>query len=187
MVVSDSDEEEGTTPNVNLEALCALANATVANDLDAATDVPAATSPTPPGTSRVDTGTTEVATGTIEADTGTSGVATVARQLHEEELAAMEREQEEAHRKRQHEVLESAKFYTVDDWLNIQAQLEANASLSKSLVIDDVGDVWKAVPIWEFFVEGLEPAAVSGWAELWSCSRTGATGSGDGGLEGVVN
>nr|GFB49358.1 hypothetical protein [Tanacetum cinerariifolium] len=57
-------------------ALRALANAAVANDSDAATDVPAATSPTPPGTSGVATGTTEVATGTTGAATGTSGVAT---------------------------------------------------------------------------------------------------------------
>nr|GEY15240.1 hypothetical protein [Tanacetum cinerariifolium] len=63
MVVNDSDEEEGTTPNVNLEALCALANAAVANDSDAATDVPTATSPTPSGSSGVATGTTEAATG----------------------------------------------------------------------------------------------------------------------------
>nr|GEV30400.1 ribonuclease H-like domain, reverse transcriptase, RNA-dependent DNA polymerase [Tanacetum cinerariifolium] len=225
----DSDEEEGTTPNVNLEALRALANAAIANDSYAATDVPAATSPTPPGTSGVATGTTEVATGTTEAATGTSGVATgttgvvagatgvvasasgvcaspsrvahgdstgspggsvtptadsavsadspqvtpgasnkgksplieedvpvpartfrqieedrlgedVARQLHEEELATMEREQEEAHRKIQQEVLESAKFYIADDWLNIQAQVEANASLSKTLLGNDVSE-----------------------------------------------
>nr|GEV21660.1 putative reverse transcriptase, RNA-dependent DNA polymerase [Tanacetum cinerariifolium] len=76
MVVSDSDEEEGTTPNVNLEALRALANAAVANDSDATIDVPAATSPTPPGTSGVATGTTNVTTGTTEAATSTSGVAT---------------------------------------------------------------------------------------------------------------
>nr|GEV22338.1 hypothetical protein [Tanacetum cinerariifolium] len=50
----------------------------------------------------------------------------------------MEREQEEAQRKRQQEVLESAKFYTADNWLNIQAQVEANASLSKTLLGDDV-------------------------------------------------
>nr|GEY08256.1 hypothetical protein [Tanacetum cinerariifolium] len=34
MVVSDSDEEDGTTPNVDLDALRALANAAVAIDLD---------------------------------------------------------------------------------------------------------------------------------------------------------
>nr|GEV52637.1 putative ribonuclease H-like domain-containing protein [Tanacetum cinerariifolium] len=146
MVFSDSDEEEGTTPNVNLEVLRALANAAIANDSYVATDVPAATSPTPPGTSGVATGTTEVATGTTKAATGTSRVATdrlgedVARQLHEEELAVMEREQEEAHRKRQQEVFESAKFYIADDWLNIQAQVEANASLSKTLLGDDVSE-----------------------------------------------
>nr|GEY41492.1 copia protein [Tanacetum cinerariifolium] len=75
MVVNDSDKEEGTTPNVNLEALRALANAAVANDSDAATDVPAATSPTPPSTSGVATGTTEAVIGTTRVATGTTVVA----------------------------------------------------------------------------------------------------------------
>nr|GEV68081.1 hypothetical protein [Tanacetum cinerariifolium] len=246
MVVTDSDEEEGTTPNVNLEVLRALANAAVANDSDDATNVPAATFPTPPGasgvspgastvapgatgTSRVATGTFRIATGTTEVATATTGVAIgttgvaagairvvasasgvgdgpsrvasgdsnvspggsvtptahlavsadspqvppgalnkgkspmieegipiparmfrqveedrlgeeATRRLHEEELAEMEREQEEAQRNRQQEVLESAKFYTANDWLNIQAQAEANASLSKTLLGDDVSE-----------------------------------------------
>nr|GEW45718.1 ribonuclease H-like domain, reverse transcriptase, RNA-dependent DNA polymerase [Tanacetum cinerariifolium] len=56
-----------------------------------------------------------------------------AKWLHEEEMAEMERERAEAQRKREQEVLESAKFYNEDDWLNIQARVEANASLSKTL------------------------------------------------------
>nr|GEX01022.1 JmjC domain-containing protein [Tanacetum cinerariifolium] len=61
-----------------------------------------------------------------------------ARRLHKEEMDKMEKERAEAQRKRQEEVLESAKFYNKDDWLNIRAQMEANTSLSKTLLGDDV-------------------------------------------------
>nr|GFA69301.1 hypothetical protein [Tanacetum cinerariifolium] len=190
MVVSDSDEEDGTTPNVNLEALRALANAAVADDSDAATDVPAATSTTPgvalsashvaPGASGVAPGASGVTPGGSVTPTAASAVSAdspqvppgasnkgkspmieedipvpartcrkmeedrlgeeAARRIHEEEMAEIERERAEAQRKRQQEVLESAKFYNVDNWLTIQAQVEANASLSKTLLGDDVSE-----------------------------------------------
>nr|GEV01997.1 JmjC domain-containing protein [Tanacetum cinerariifolium] len=63
-----------------------------------------------------------------------------ARQIHEEDMDEMERERDEAQRKRQQEVLKSAKFYNVEDWLTIQAQVEANVSLSKTLLGDDVSE-----------------------------------------------
>nr|GEX79196.1 hypothetical protein [Tanacetum cinerariifolium] len=55
-------------------------------------------------------------------------------------MAELERERAEAQRKRQQEVLESAKFYNEDDWLNIRTQMEANASLSQTLLGDDNKD-----------------------------------------------
>nr|GEY18100.1 aminoacyl-tRNA synthetase, class 1a, anticodon-binding [Tanacetum cinerariifolium] len=61
-----------------------------------------------------------------------------AKRLHVEEMAHMERERVEAQRKRQQEVLESAMYYNKSDWLNIRAQVEASASLSKTLLGDDV-------------------------------------------------
>nr|GEV47895.1 putative ribonuclease H-like domain-containing protein [Tanacetum cinerariifolium] len=207
MVVSDSDEEDGTTPSVDLDALRALANAAVAVDsdvhpgstsqipttsLDAPTDVPAATFTTPavafdiapgasfvaPSASSVAPGASSLAPGDSVTPTDVSAVSAdspnvpvgpsnkgkspmvkedipvpartfrqreedrlgeeAARRLHEEEMAEIEKERAEAHRKRQQEVLESAKFYNEDDWLNIQAQVEANASLLKTLLGDDV-------------------------------------------------
>nr|GEV42708.1 putative ribonuclease H-like domain-containing protein [Tanacetum cinerariifolium] len=239
MVVSDSDAEDGTTLNVDLDALRALANAAVAVDSDvppgstsqiptaspcAPTDVPAATSTTPTGASGVAAGDTSVAPGdtgvvagansVASGDTGVAPVASgvapgdsnvsfgvsvaltttsaipadstniptvvtadspkvpvgasnkgkspmieedilipartfrqmeedrlgeeAAKRLHEEEMAKIERERVEAQRKRQQDVLESAKFYNEEDWLNIRAQVEANASLSKILLGDDV-------------------------------------------------
>nr|GEX61813.1 ribonuclease H-like domain-containing protein [Tanacetum cinerariifolium] len=61
-----------------------------------------------------------------------------AKWLHEEKIGEIERERAEAQRKRQQEVLESGKFYNEADWLNIKAQVEANASLSKTLLGDEV-------------------------------------------------
>nr|GEX86113.1 hypothetical protein [Tanacetum cinerariifolium] len=75
MVVSDSDEEDDTTPNVNLEALRALANAVVADDSDAATDVPVATSTTPAGASSVAPGASTVALGASIVAPGASTIA----------------------------------------------------------------------------------------------------------------
>nr|GEZ06193.1 xylulose kinase-1 [Tanacetum cinerariifolium] len=222
MVVDDSDEEDGTTPNVDLDVLRALANAVVAVDSDvpaspyAHTDLPTATSTTPigasgvaagafgvatsvapsntgvaPGASRVALGDSNVSPDLSVAPTATSAVPAdstniptavpadrpnvhagasnkgkspmikedipvpaktfrqmeedrlgeeAARRLHKEEMAEMERERAEAQRKIQQEVLESAKFYNEDDWLNIRAQVEANASLSKTLLGDDVSE-----------------------------------------------
>nr|GEU75637.1 JmjC domain-containing protein [Tanacetum cinerariifolium] len=61
-----------------------------------------------------------------------------AKRLHAEEMAQIERERVEAQRKRQQEVIDSAMYYNESDWLNIRAQLEANASLCKTLLGDDV-------------------------------------------------
>nr|GEY02639.1 hypothetical protein [Tanacetum cinerariifolium] len=166
MVASDSDEKDDTTPNVNLEALHALANAAVVDDSDAATDVPAATSTTPAGASTVAHGASIIAPGASGVAPGASTVAPgasgvppggsvaptaalavfadsphvspgasnkgkspmikedihvpartlrqmkedrlgeeAARQIHEEDMAKMERERAEAQRKRQQETL----------------------------------------------------------------------------------
>nr|GEX60522.1 aminoacyl-tRNA synthetase, class 1a, anticodon-binding [Tanacetum cinerariifolium] len=75
MVISDSDEEDGTTLNVNLEALRALANAAVADDSDAATHVLAATSTPPAAASGVAPGASPVAPGASPVALDASGVA----------------------------------------------------------------------------------------------------------------
>nr|GEV41428.1 putative mitochondrial protein [Tanacetum cinerariifolium] len=215
MVVSDSDQEDSTTQNVDLDALHALANATVAINSDIpsghTSNVPTASPCAPPagptgpfevppagltGTSEVPFALFAIPPGASDAPTGASNVSTAtlavpadslkvpatvptnspyvpagvsskgkypmveedipframtfrqmeehrlgeeaAKRLHEEEMSEMKREREEAKRKRKQEVLESAKFYNEADWLNIRAQLEANASLSKTLLGGDV-------------------------------------------------
>nr|GEX09185.1 putative ribonuclease H-like domain-containing protein [Tanacetum cinerariifolium] len=59
------------------------------------------------------------------------------KRLHDEEQANLDRQRAELQRQRQEEVLDSAMYYTEADWLNIMAQVEANASLSKSLLAQE--------------------------------------------------
>nr|GEU57452.1 retrovirus-related Pol polyprotein from transposon TNT 1-94 [Tanacetum cinerariifolium] len=63
-----------------------------------------------------------------------------AKRLHDEEQAQVDRQIAELQRKRQQEVLDSAMYYTEADWIHIMAQVEANASLSKTLLGNDVSE-----------------------------------------------
>nr|GEY76828.1 hypothetical protein [Tanacetum cinerariifolium] len=63
-----------------------------------------------------------------------------AKRLHDAEQAQVGRQRAELQRMRQQEVLASAMYYTEANWINIMAQVEANASLSKTLVGDDVSE-----------------------------------------------
>ncbi|GJT88500.1 hypothetical protein Tco_1070217 [Tanacetum coccineum] len=61
-----------------------------------------------------------------------------AKRLHDEEQVQVDIQRAEMNKRRQQEVLASAMYYTEADWINIMAQVEANASLSKTLLGDDV-------------------------------------------------
>ncbi|GJT28292.1 hypothetical protein Tco_0908567 [Tanacetum coccineum] len=63
-----------------------------------------------------------------------------ARRLYEEEQAELEREREEMQRKRQHDVLHSAKYYTDSDWTDIMSQVHANQGLTADLLGPDVNE-----------------------------------------------
>nr|GEW39351.1 putative ribonuclease H-like domain-containing protein [Tanacetum cinerariifolium] len=150
LVVSDSDQEDDDTQHVDLDALHALANAAVTVDLDipsvSSLQIPATSlsvptvSPLgtysvlpapfaiPPGPSDVPTGASTVPAGslTIPTDVSSRADPTVfqekdrlgeeaAKRLHNEEMAHVERERAEA-------------------------QVEANASLLKTLLGDDVSE-----------------------------------------------
>nr|GEX64800.1 JmjC domain-containing protein [Tanacetum cinerariifolium] len=187
---SDSDQEEGEKQDVDLDALRALANATVTIDSNispggastnpaagppGALTVPPGTSVVPPGTSVVPTGASTVPAGSssVPADVP-SGVAPAgvsskgkslmveegihvkartfkqmeedrlgeeaAKRLHDKEQAQIDRQRAELQKRRQQEVLDSAMYYNEADWRNIRAQVEANASLSKTLLGDDVSE-----------------------------------------------
>ncbi|GKC45148.1 synaptobrevin, longin-like domain protein, partial [Tanacetum coccineum] len=64
--------------------------------------------------------------------------AEAAKKLYEEERAELAREQEERQRKRQEDVLNSAKYYTDDDWIHIMGQVHANQGLTADLLGPDV-------------------------------------------------
>ncbi|GKA65571.1 hypothetical protein Tco_0765278, partial [Tanacetum coccineum] len=151
VVVSDSDQEEGGEQDVDLDALLALANAAVIVD-----------SNIPPGGASSSHIPTDVPTGVAPAGVLNKGKTPMveediivkertlkqmeddrlgeeaAKRLHDEEQAQVDRQRAELNRRRQQEVLASAMYYTEADWINIMAQVEANASLSKTLLGDDV-------------------------------------------------
>nr|GEV29339.1 hypothetical protein [Tanacetum cinerariifolium] len=120
MVVSDSDQEEGGKQDVNLNALLSLANAAVIVDSNIS----------PGGASDNLATSTSVHHDMQEDRLGEQA----AKRLHDEEQAQVDRQRAELQRKRQQEVLPSAMYYTKADWINIMAQVKANASLSKTLL-----------------------------------------------------
>ncbi|GJZ52972.1 hypothetical protein Tco_0607857 [Tanacetum coccineum] len=133
VVVSDSDQEEGGEQDVDLDALLALANAAVIVD-----------SNIPPGGASSSYIPTDVPTGVAHAGIQNKGKTPMVEEditVKERTLKQMEDDrlgEEAAKRRRQQEVLASAMYYTEADWINIMAQVEANASLSKTLLGDDV-------------------------------------------------
>ncbi|GKC62483.1 putative ribonuclease H-like domain-containing protein [Tanacetum coccineum] len=60
-----------------------------------------------------------------------------ARRMYEEEQAELEREREEMQKKRQQDVLNSAKYYTDSDWIDIMGQVHANQGLNAELLGPD--------------------------------------------------
>ncbi|GJW63595.1 hypothetical protein Tco_0115479 [Tanacetum coccineum] len=152
VVMSDSGLEEGGEQDVDLDALLALANADVIVD-----------SNIPPGGASSSHIPTDVPTGVAPAGVSNKGKTPMveeeditvkertlkqmeddrlgeeaAKRLHDEEQAQVDRQRAELKRRRQQEVLASAMYYTEADWINIMAKVEANASLSKTLLGDDV-------------------------------------------------
>ncbi|GJZ23110.1 hypothetical protein Tco_0560569 [Tanacetum coccineum] len=156
VVMSDSDQEEGGEQAVDLDALIALANAAVTVDSNippgGASNNPAASShiPTDVPTERTkkqlaDERLSEIEAARLEAlerERSEKEKAEIARQdaiyakqLEQEvEMSASQRET------RQAKVLSSAKHYSDADWIDIMAQVHANAGLSSELLGADVND-----------------------------------------------
>nr|GEW05959.1 putative ribonuclease H-like domain-containing protein [Tanacetum cinerariifolium] len=63
-----------------------------------------------------------------------------AKRLHDKEQAQVDKQRAELQRRRQQEVLASSMYYTEANWINIMARVEANASLFKTLMGDDVSE-----------------------------------------------
>ncbi|GJW59320.1 hypothetical protein Tco_0106051, partial [Tanacetum coccineum] len=156
VVVSDSDQEKGGEQDVDLDALLALANVAVtvdsnippggaSNYLAACSHIPTnvPTSVPPAGVSNkgktpmVEEDNTVKERTLKHMDNDRLSEEAVKR-LHDEEQAQVDRQRAELKRRKQQEVLASAMYYTEDDWINIMVQVKANASLSKTLLGDDV-------------------------------------------------
>ncbi|GJX33274.1 hypothetical protein Tco_0243129 [Tanacetum coccineum] len=139
VVVSNSDQDEGGKQDVDLDALIALAKAAVTVE-----------SNIPPGGASTHTAAsshipTDVHTSTsvpanVPIGVAPAGVSNKGKSLMvEEDITVKERTLKvELRRRRQQEVLDSAMYYTEADWINIMAQIEANAVLSKTLLGADV-------------------------------------------------
>nr|GEW33344.1 putative ribonuclease H-like domain-containing protein [Tanacetum cinerariifolium] len=153
--------------DVDLDDLRALANAVVTVDSNlylggasnnpaastsvptvvptGATVVPAGASTIPPGTLTIPAGSPSapVDVPSSIAPTGVSSKGKypmeAAKRLHDEEQAQMDSQRAEVKR-RQHEVLNSAMYYNKANWITIRAQIDANVSLSKTLLGDDVSE-----------------------------------------------
>ncbi|GJY37001.1 hypothetical protein Tco_0422379 [Tanacetum coccineum] len=68
------------------------------------------------------------------------GQQTAARKLYEEEHAKLARVQEEMKKKRQEDVINSAKYYNDADWSDIMGQVHANKGLTADLLGPDVNE-----------------------------------------------
>ncbi|GJU35513.1 hypothetical protein Tco_1183867 [Tanacetum coccineum] len=66
--------------------------------------------------------------------------AEAARKLYEEEQAELARVQEEMKKKRQEDVINSAKYYNDADWSDIMGQVHANTGLTADLLGPDVNE-----------------------------------------------
>nr|GEV75750.1 retrotransposon protein, putative, Ty3-gypsy subclass [Tanacetum cinerariifolium] len=141
MVVSDSDQEEGGKQDVDLDALLALANAVVTVDSNispgGASDNPAASTSVladVPTSANVPTGSTsvpvDVPTSVSPANVSNKGKTLIV----EEDITVKERTFKQMQEDRLSE--QAAKRLHDEE----QAQVEANASLSKTLLGDDVSE-----------------------------------------------
>nr|GEU48584.1 hypothetical protein [Tanacetum cinerariifolium] len=152
MVVSDFDQEEGGKQDVDLDALLVLANAIMTVDSNippsGASDPPVASTSVPADdhtSANSPTGSTSVPVD-VPPSVAHAGVSykgkypMTAKRLHDKEQAQVDRQRAKLQRKRHQEVFDSTMYYTEADWIYIMAQVEANASLSKTLMGDDVSE-----------------------------------------------
>ncbi|GJS56821.1 putative ribonuclease H-like domain-containing protein [Tanacetum coccineum] len=99
----------------------------------------------------------------------------VAPAVYDEEQAQVDRQRAELDRRRQHEVLTSANHYSDTDWIDIMAQVHANAGLSSELLGADVNDdnFAERMGIHERFVKNQSTTIYStGWSMKYVKSLT---------------
>nr|GEU50513.1 synaptobrevin, longin-like domain protein [Tanacetum cinerariifolium] len=168
IVVSDSDQVDDDIPSGSTSQILAASPSVPTAAFPGTSDVPLHTSAVPTGASTIPAGSlnvpTDVPSSAAPVCVSSKGKSAMveedipvkartfkkmeenrlgeeaAKWLHAEEIAQLERQRAEVKRKRQQDVLDSAMYYNKADWLNIRAQVEANASLSKTLLGDDVSE-----------------------------------------------
>ncbi|GJU00113.1 hypothetical protein Tco_1110451 [Tanacetum coccineum] len=162
VVMSESDKEEEEEQDV--DPLIKLAKAAAASDAHVDVSPGADIPPSPPLPTGMSVGVSSgVSTGTPACITnkGKSPIMEVdppvkrrtfrqieedrlgeeaAKRLFEEEHADLERQRAEMQRKRQQDVLDSAKYYTDADWTDIMGQVHANQGLTSDLLGPDVNE-----------------------------------------------
>nr|GEU51335.1 ribonuclease H-like domain-containing protein [Tanacetum cinerariifolium] len=142
MVVSDSDQKDGEKQDVDLDALHALANAAVTVDSNippgGASHIPAASTSVlaavPTGASTVPVGSPSVLAD-VPHSVAPAGVSNKGKSLMVEEDIPVK---EKTFKQMQEDILRAG--FKEADWINIMAQVEVNASLSKTLLGDDVSE-----------------------------------------------
>ncbi|GJZ67995.1 hypothetical protein Tco_0631235 [Tanacetum coccineum] len=166
VVMSESDKEEEEEQDV--DPLIKLAKAAAASDAHVDVSPGADIPPSPPLPTGMSTGVSSgvssgVSTGTY-AGTSSKGKSPImevdppvkrrtfrqmeedrlgeeaAKRLFEEEHADLERQRAEMKRKRQQDVLDSAKYYTDADWTDIMGQVHANQGLTSNLLGPNVNE-----------------------------------------------
>nr|GEY14296.1 putative ribonuclease H-like domain-containing protein [Tanacetum cinerariifolium] len=155
MVVSDSNQEEGGKQDVDLDALLALANVAVTVDSkispSGASDNPAASTSVPadvPTSANAPTGSTSVPADvptSANAPTGSTSVpvdvpTSVAPAGVSNKGKSPMVEEDITDKERTFKQMQKDRLGEQADWINIMAQVEANASLSKTLLGDDVSE-----------------------------------------------
>ncbi|GKB79619.1 hypothetical protein Tco_0946514 [Tanacetum coccineum] len=169
VILSESDKEEDEEQDVDSLIKLAMAAATAADTSSVPADATQATEFPPSSSIHTDAFVhgNDVPTGTasdFSADPSNKGKspmveedppmkarsfrqmeedrlgAEAARKLYEEEQAELARVQEEMKKKRQEDVINSAKYYTDADWSDIMGHVHANQGLTADLLGPDVNE-----------------------------------------------
>ncbi|GJR27635.1 hypothetical protein Tco_1103867 [Tanacetum coccineum] len=142
VILSESDTEEDEEQDVDSLIKLAKAAAIAADTSSVPADATQATEFPPSSSIHTDSFVhgNDVPTGHLVRRRGQVGPAEAARKLYEEEQAELARVQEEMKKKRQEDVINSAKYYTDADWSDIMGQVHANQGLTADLLGPDVNE-----------------------------------------------
>ncbi|GJW64352.1 hypothetical protein Tco_0116236, partial [Tanacetum coccineum] len=142
VILSESDNEEDEEQDVDSLIKLAKAAAIAADTSSVPADATQATEFPPSSSIHTDAFVhgNDVPTGTASDFSADPSNKEAARKLYEEEQAELARVQEEMKKKRQEDVINSAKYYNDADWSDIMGQVHANQGLTADLLGPDVNE-----------------------------------------------